>query len=261
MTLRAPTETPRVNSTMLHRDARHLALQQVGSDGQKKIAAGTVLLIGAGGIGCAAAQYLAASGIGHITIVDFDTIDATNLGRQILYNPTDIGEPKAEVAAARLRINNPDITITPVSSRLSGTALADEVLASDVVLDGSDNFTTRFDVNDACVTSGRRLISGSAIRLEGQIAVFGPDYDESPCYRCLYDDEDESLENCAGNGVLGPVPGVIGTLMAVEALKTFSDISTDTSRLLLYDATTSDFQSLKIVKRKDCAACGRIVAR
>jgi adenylyltransferase/sulfurtransferase len=224
---------------VLSRDARHLALEQVGSEGQQGIAAGTVLIIGAGGIGCASAAYLASSGVGHIRIADFDTVDATNLGRQILYTPGDIDKRKSEVAASRLQALNPDIKISAISERLQGEALIEAVATSDLVLDGCDNFATRFQVNDACVAAGRRLISGSAIRMEGQLAVFGPDYSAAPCYRCLYTEADESMDSCAGNGVLSPVPGVIGAMMAVEALKYFAGIESDTSSLHLYDAAAT----------------------
>jgi len=240
---------------MLTRDARHLALEQVGAGGQQRIAAGTVLLIGAGGIGCAAAAYLASSGIGHLKIADFDTVDVTNLGRQVLYSPDDVGKLKVEVAAKRLKQINPDVQVTSISERLQGEALYNEITSSDLVLDGCDNFATRFQVNDVCVSAGRRLISGSAIRLEGQMAVFGPDFDTTPCYRCLYTEADESLDSCAGNGVLSPVPGVIGTMMAVEALKYFSGIASDTSALHLYDAAATAFQTLRIQKRRNCPSC------
>ncbi|MCH7829199.1 MAG: HesA/MoeB/ThiF family protein [Proteobacteria bacterium] len=246
---------------MLSRDARHIALQQVGANGQQKIAAGTALLIGAGGIGCAAATYLASSGVGRLIISDFDTVDETNLGRQVLYTPEDVGKLKAEIAAQRLRTLHPGIEVTSITQRLEGDTLSTAILAADIVLDGCDNFATRFQVNDACVRAGRRLISGSAIRLEGQLAVFGPDYENSPCYRCLYVEADESLDNCAGNGVLAPVPGVIGTLMAVEALKFFVGIDTDTSVLRLYDAATTEFRSVRIRKREACPTCAASGAR
>jgi molybdopterin/thiamine biosynthesis adenylyltransferase len=241
---------------MMSRDARHLALEQVGILGQRRIADGTALLIGAGGIGCASAAYLASSGVGHILIADFDTVDETNLGRQILYAPEDVGGRKAEVAATRLRNLNPEIKVTAITSRLQGDALQDAVKSSDVVLDGCDNFATRFELNDACVSAGRRLISGAAIRLEGQLAVFGPNFDNSPCYRCLYAEADESMDSCAGNGVLAPVPGVIGTMMAVEALKYFAGIASDTSALRLYDAASTEFHTVRILKREDCPTCG-----
>ena len=223
-----------MTSTTLSRDARHLALPQVGADGQRRISESSVLLIGVGGIGCPAAAYLASSGVGRIVVCDFDTVDETNLGRQVLYGPGHIGELKADVAAARLRKINPEIDVTAITERLSGAALAKAVADVDVILDGSDNFATRFEVNDACVEAGRRLISGSAIRLEGQLAVFGPDYAASPCYRCLYEEADESLGSCAGNGVLAPIPGVIGTMMAVEALKFLAGVDSPVPLLRLY---------------------------
>ncbi len=237
------------------RDARHLALPQVGAEGQQRIAAGKVLLIGVGGIGCAAAAYLASSGVGQLTVVDFDTVDETNLGRQVLYTKAHVGELKADVAAARLRKINPDIDVVAINERLSGTALHNAVATADIVLDGSDNFATRFDVSAACVAASRRLVSGSAIRLEGQLAVFGPDYGESPCYQCLYADEDESLGDCSGQGVLAPIPGVIGTLMAVETLKFLAGLSAPAPVLRLYDGAASEFRHLGVSKRKDCPAC------
>jgi adenylyltransferase/sulfurtransferase len=237
------------------RDARHLALTQVGPKGQARIAAGSVLLIGAGGIGCAAGQYLASSGVGRVTICDFDTVDATNLGRQVLYGPDDIGKSKVHVAGARLAASNPDVELKLIDSRLDDDALAEIIAGVDVILDGSDNFATRFQVSDASVAAGRCLVSGAAIRLEGQLAVFGPDYAITPCYRCLYSEADESLENCAGNGVLAPVPGVIGTLMAVETLKQLAGLDVQTGRLLLFDAGSGDFRSVGIPKRGDCPAC------
>jgi len=240
----------------LSRHARHLALAQVGADGQERISGSTALLIGVGGIGCAAASYLAASGVGNLLLCDFDRVDATNLGRQFLYGPEDIGELKARQAAARLAKTNPDIQISAITERLAGEALASAVASADVVLDGSDNFATRFQINDACVIANTCLISGAAIRLEGQVAEFGPDFATSPCYRCLYREADESLENCAGNGVLGPVPGTIGSLMAVEALKFLAGIDSPRGILRLFDATSGEFRSLTVNKRDDCPACG-----
>jgi adenylyltransferase/sulfurtransferase len=244
-----------MSASSLSRHARHIALAQVGSAGQERIANSTALLIGVGGIGCATASYLAASGVGRLLLCDFDTVDATNLGRQVLYGPGDIGESKAEVAAARLSAINPDIDITAITTRLDDEALAGRVAEADVVLDGSDNFATRFQVNDACVGAETCLISGAAIRLEGQVTEFGPDYSESPCYRCLYKEADESLENCAGNGVLGPVPGAIGALMAVEALKYLAGIESNRGVLRLFDAVSGEFRAVTVKKRSDCLAC------
>lgn len=248
-----------MSTTMLSRDARHLALPQVGESGQRRISEGTALLIGVGGIGCAAATYLASSGVGRLMLCDFDTVDETNLGRQVLYGPGNIGELKSDVAAARLRKVNPNVDVISIPVRLTDEALVEAVGQADVVLDGCDNFSTRFQVNDACVTSARRLITGSAIRFEGQLAVFGPDYAESPCYRCLYVEADESLGNCAGNGVLAPVPGVIGTMMAAEALKFMAGVSAAAPILRLYDAVATEFHHIAVRKRSDCPTCAAIL--
>ncbi len=240
----------------VERAARHHALPQIGVPGQERIEAATALLIGLGGIGCAAASYLASSGVGHIMLCDFDTVDETNLGRQVLYGPADVGKLKVVSAASRLTAMNPDIRLTEISDRLSDAALTEAVSRADIVLDGCDNFATRFQVNDACVKEKRVLVSGAAIRFEGQLAVFGPDYSQLPCYRCLYEDADESLENCSGNGVLAAVPGVIGTMMAVATLKYLSGMPTEAPALELYDAMTGDWQKVRIKKRQNCPACG-----
>ena len=237
------------------RDARHLALAPVGAGGQAKIASGSVLLIGAGGIGCAVAQYLVSGGVGRVTICDFDTVDVTNLGRQVIYGPEDVGKSKARVAGTRLAARNPDVDVAIVDERLDDDGMAEAIGTADIVLDGCDNFSTRFQVNDACVAARKTLVSGAAIRLEGQLAVFGPDYTKGPCYRCLYTEADESLESCAGNGVLGPVPGVIGTLMAVETLKLLAGLEVARGVLHLYDAAAGTFSSVAIPKRKDCPVC------
>jgi adenylyltransferase/sulfurtransferase len=241
------------DSSQPGRSARHIALPQIGEEGQQSIESSAALIIGLGGIGCATASYLASSGVGHLLLCDFDTVDATNLGRQVLYGPADIGKLKANAAVTKLAAMNPDIRLTGITDRLSDDPLIEAVLQSDVVLDGCDNFATRFQVNDACVASNRCLISGSAIRFEGQIAVFGPDYSTSPCYRCLYQEADESLDNCTGNGVLAPVPGVIGTMMAVEALKFLSGVTgTKPGQLTLYDALSGQWRQVDIKKRTDC---------
>ncbi len=238
------------------RYARHIALPQIGEEGQARISGSTALIIGLGGIGCATASYLACAGVGQLLLCDFDTIDETNLGRQTLYGPADVGQLKAVRAASRLAAMNPDVRLTEVPDRLSDDALMEAVCQADVVLDGCDNFATRFQVNDAAVNKNTALVSGAAIRLEGQLAVFGPDYKETPCYRCLYQESDESLDNCSGNGVLSPVPGVIGTLMAVEALKLLAELDVEIGILNLYDAAATEWQKLRIQKRKSCSACG-----
>lgn len=245
-----------MSTTRVHRDARHVALAQVGEQGQARIASASALVVGVGGLGCAAATYLASAGVGELFLADFDTVDATNLGRQVLFGPGDIGQAKAAVAADRLAQQNPGIRIRPLTERLDDDALKQTVGKASVVLDCTDNFATRFRVNDACVETGRCLVSGSAIRLEGQLAVFGPDYGVSPCYRCLYTEADESLLDCAGNGVFAPVPGVIGTMMAVEALKYLAGLDSPRGMLRLYEGGSGRFHSVKIPKRADCPACG-----
>lgn len=240
------------------RAARHLALAQIGAAGQARIASSTALLVGIGGIGCATATYLASSGVGRLILMDFDTVDATNLGRQPLYTPADIGKLKAECAQIKLRELNPDINIICISDRLHGEALAAEVKSADVVLDGCDNFATRFAVNDACIKHARALVSAAAIRFEGQIAVFGPDYAVSPCYRCLYAEADESLDNCSGNGVLAPVPGIIGALAATEGLKILAGIGSNCGQLTLFDALAAEWRQVRIARRNDCPGCGHL---
>ena len=241
----------------MNRNIRQIALSRVGEEGQARIGAATALIIGLGGIGCASASYLASAGVGQLLLCDFDTVDETNLGRQILYGPADIGQLKAVRAASRLAAMNPDVKLTEIPDRLSDDALAEAANQADIVLDGCDNFATRFQVNEAVVSQGRVLVSGAAIRFEGQLSVFGPDYRKSPCYRCLYAEADESLDSCAGNGVLAPVPGVIGTAMAVEALKILAGIETEFGKLNLYDALSSSWQKVTIRKRSNCPTCGR----
>jgi molybdopterin/thiamine biosynthesis adenylyltransferase len=241
----------------IDRAARHHALPQIGTEGQERLRSGTVLLIGLGGIGCAAASYLSSSGVGRLVLCDFDSVDETNLGRQTLYGPGDVGRLKVEAATTRLALMNPETRLAEIPHRLSGDALAEAVDQADIVLDGCDNFATRFQVSDACVRRGRTLVSGAAIRFEGQLAVFGPDYVSSPCYRCLYEEADESLDNCSGNGVFSPVPGVVGTLMAAETMKRLIGIGDAQCKLSLYDGLSGEWQKIGIRKRTDCEACGK----
>ncbi len=239
----------------LSRDARHLALPQVGAEGQARIAAGKVLLIGAGGLGNAIAAYLAAAGVGELVVADFDRVDESNLGRQFLFGPADVGERKVSVLARRLGEINPNVVIREAPIRIDSSSVDELVAAVDIVLDGSDNFRTRFVVADACVRHAKALVAGSAIRLEGQVATFGPDYDESPCYRCVYSEADESLEDCAGNGVFSPVPGVVGTLMAVDALKLLAGLPVQRGHLTLFDGVSSEFRSVRVKRSGGCQRC------
>jgi len=241
------------------RDARHIALAEIGNEGQARIAAGKIFIVGLGGLGCPAAEYLAASGVGTLVVNDFDHVDMTNLSRQILYGPGDVGRLKTEAAAERLTTLNPDVSIRCISERLDADRLEAEFRDMTLVLDGSDNFATRLAVNRAAVRAGVPLVFGAAIRLEGQLGVF-ENSGGGPCYRCLYDDEDEWLGNCQGNGVLAPVPGVIGTLMAVEALKLLAGVPSGLRhRMLLWDAKSGDWQGIGLAARPDCPDCQKSV--
>lgn len=241
-----------MNST---RYARHIALPEIGETGQASIAAAKILIVGLGGLGCPAAQYLAASGVGSLVLNDFDRVDESNLPRQILYRPADVGELKVDAARAHLQALNPAVSIRSVADRLEPAALEAEIAQASLVLDGSDNFATRLAVNRGAVRSGTPLVFGAAIRFEGQVGVF-LNQGQGPCYRCLYDDEDEWLGNCQGNGVLAPVPGVVGTIMAVEALKVLLGLkSVPCNRLLLWDAKSGGWQELKLKVVPDCPVC------
>jgi adenylyltransferase/sulfurtransferase len=239
------------------RYARQIALADVGAEGQARLGRARVLVVGLGGLGCPAALYLATSGIGRLVLNDFDRVDETNLPRQILYGPEDVGALKVEAAKKRLRALNPEVEVVCLPERLDGTALDAAVAAVDVVLDGTDNFGARFAVNRACVARRVPLVSGAAVRVEGQVAVF-PNRGDGPCYSCLYNDEDEWLGDCQGNGVLAPVPGVIGTLMAEEALKlVLGWPSALHNRLLLWDAKRGEWQSVALKRDPECAVCSR----
>ena len=238
------------------RYARQVALQDVGEQGQERLAGASMLLVGLGGLGCPAAQYLASSGVGRLALNDFDHVDETNLPRQILFTAADVGKLKVEAARERLLELNPELEVVCVAERLEGAALEAAVGAVDVVLDGTDNFATRFAVNRACFARRVPLVSGAAVRIEGQIAVF-PLAGDGPCYACLYNDEDEWLGDCHGNGVLAPVPGVIGTLMAEEALKlVLGWDSALRNRLLLWDAKRGEWQSVALKRDPECVVCG-----
>lgn len=254
MTRDADTE---LSDAQLARYARQIVLPQVDLHGQARLLASHALVVGLGGLGSPAALHLAGAGVGRLTLVDFDTVDLSNLHRQGLHGMADIGRPKVESARDALLARNPEIRIEIVSERLTGPALAHHVAAADVVLDCTDNFAARFAINAACVAARKPLVSGAAIRLDGQIAVFRADRDDSPCYRCLYRDEMQEAEHCSRVGVLPPVPGVIGTLQALEALKVLMDIGeTLTGRLLLFDALRCEWRTVRLRRDPDCPACG-----
>lgn len=239
------------------RYSRQISLAGVGESGQKRLADSQVLLIGAGGLGTPAGLYLASSGVGHLVINDFDTIDASNLPRQILYRDTDNGQHKASVAANRLNEINPEIEAVPIQKKLDSDALATHINSSDVVLDCTDNFASRWLINELCAQQKTALVSGAAIRMEGQLSVFRHDLATPPCYRCLYREEDENLDNCAGQGILAPVAGTIGCMMATETIKLLlGQTSQLHGHLWVYDAGSGASRMLKIAARPDCPVCG-----
>jgi len=241
----------------LLRYSRQIILPQVGTEGQEKLLNARVIIIGLGGLGAPAAMYLAAAGVGSLTLIDFDEVDLTNLQRQIIHSTPDIGRPKVESAQNSLLQLNPEIEITTISEKLSEQELAEVIESATVVLDCSDNFTTRFAVNRCCLKHKVALVSGAAIRMEGQISLFNPSDSESPCYNCLYKGGDELDETCTQTGVLAPLVGVIGSMQALESMKIIMGIGESLSgRLLLLDALSMEWRSLKLPKDPACPTCG-----
>jgi len=245
-----------MNDNQLLRYSRQIMLPQVDAEGQQKLLDSSVLIVGAGGLGSPAALYLAAAGVGQLTIYDNDEVDLTNLQRQISHHTTDIGTEKVISTRNKLIALNPDINVTAVKQKLQGEQLEMEVNKADVVLDCSDNFATRFAVNAACVKHQTPLVSGAAIRFEGQLTVFTPGTNNSPCYNCLYSHDGEELQNCATNGVIAPITGIIGSIQALEAMKIIMAIGeTLTGRLLLLDGLTMEWQTMRFRKNPDCPTC------
>jgi adenylyltransferase/sulfurtransferase len=241
----------------LLRYSRHIMLPEVDIEGQEKLLASRVLIIGMGGLGSPVALYLAAAGVGHLAVVDFDTVDLSNLQRQIAHGTADIGRRKVDSARDRLRALNPHVQVTPIDHALAGEALLAEVRLADVVVDASDNLSTRLAVNAACVRARRPLVSGAAIRLEGQVLVYHPQQGDAPCYRCLFRGEQELDERCAQTGVLAPLLGIIGGIQATETLKVLIGFGEPlVGRLLLLDARTMEWQCVTLRKNPACPACG-----
>jgi len=241
----------------LRRYSRHLVLPEVGAKGQRRLRASRVLLIGGGGLGSPAALYLAAAGVGELGIIDFDRVEISNLQRQVLYGSSDVGRPKPEAAVDRLADLNPHVVVRPITEALSSANALDLLRTYDVVLDGSDNFATRYLVNDACVLLGKPDVYGSVYRFEGQVSVF--DGRRGPCYRCLYPQPPppDSVPSCAEGGVLGVLPGLVGTLQAIEAVKLLLPAGEPLiGRLLLVDALETRFRELHLTKSEACVVCG-----
>jgi len=253
----AASSTATLSKEEIMRYSRHLIMPEVGMDGQLKLKQAKVLCIGTGGLGAPLGLYLAAAGVGRIGLVDFDSVDLTNLQRQILFGTDDIGRPKIEAATDRLRNLNPDIQIDRFETRLTSENALDILKNYDIVVDGTDNFPTRYLVNDACVILGKPNVYGSIFRFEGQITIFGAP--GGPCYRCLYPEPPPPglVPSCAEGGVLGVLPGIVGAIQAAETLKLIIGKGEPLiGRLLLFDALAMRFRELKLRKNAECPACG-----
>jgi adenylyltransferase/sulfurtransferase len=248
---------PTLSKDEIQRYSRHLIMPEVGMDGQLKLKRARVLTIGTGGLGAPLGLYLAAAGVGHLGLVDFDAVDSSNLQRQVTFTTTDVGKPKAEAAKARLKALNPAIEIVSYETRLTSENALDLFRDYDIIVDGTDNFPTRFLVNDACILLGKPNVYGSIFRFEGQATVFG--YPDGPCYRCLYPEPPPPglVPSCAEGGVLGVLPGIVGSIQAMETIKLILGAGDPlVGRLLLFDALAMRFRELKLKKNPDCPMCG-----
>ena len=244
-----------MDDEQLLRYSRQILLPEFGIEGQERLRAGRVLVVGAGGLGSPVALYLAAAGVGRIVIADDDRVDLSNLQRQILHATARIGQPKVESARIALAALNPHVDVLPLPRRLEGDLLVEQVAAADVVVDGSDSFATRFAVNAACVATGRPLVSGAVIRWEGQVSVFAARPGD-PCYRCLYGAGGDIEDTCSHNGILAPVAGIVGSIQATETLKLLAGVGTLLAgRLLLLDALEMRFRSLALTRDPACPVC------
>jgi len=253
----APDTLPELSREEILRYSRHLILPDVGLEGQRRLKAARVLLVGAGGLGSPAALYLAAAGVGTLGLVDFDVVDVTNLQRQVLHGTADVGRPKLDSAADRLTDINPHVDLERFETRLTSANALDIIREFDLVVDGTDNFPTRYLVNDACVLAGRPNVYGSIFRFEGQASVFATT--DGPCYRCLFREPPPPglVPSCAEGGVLGVLPGLVGTIQATEAVKLILGIGEPLiGRLLLVDALRAQFRTLTLRRDPSCPACG-----
>ncbi len=253
-----PTVTPlSLTDSQRRRYSRHLLVPEVGEEGQAKLLQSRVLLIGAGGLGSPAAYYLAAAGVGTLGLIDSDVVDESNLQRQILHNTSRLGKPKVESARETILGLNPDITVNAINDRLTKENVLDLIREYDVILDGTDNFPTRYLLNDASIIANKPVVHGSVFRFEGQVTVFKPF--DGPCYRCLFPEPPPPAlaPNCAEAGVLGVLPGTIGMLQATEVIKLLLGIGEPLiGRLLTYDALTEEFNELRLFRNPNCPACG-----
>jgi molybdopterin/thiamine biosynthesis adenylyltransferase len=245
-----------MNDDDLLRYSRQIMLPEIEIVGQEKLAHARVLIVGLGGLGCPVAMYLAAAGVGHLTLLDFDRVDLSNLQRQIAHTTGRIGQTKVASAAQTITDLNPAVELSCISEKLDDLALAAEIEKAEVVVDCTDNFEVRFQINEYCVASKTPLVSGAAIRLEGQVMVYDPMTPNSPCYRCLYQSADDAALNCAENGVAAPVVGVIGAIQATEVLKLLIGFGQSLAGfLLVFDAKTMEWRKLKLSKNTECTTC------
>jgi adenylyltransferase/sulfurtransferase len=250
-------EDVKLSREEIQRYSRHLIMPEVGMEGQLKLKRARVLTIGTGGLGAPLGLYLAAAGVGHLGLVDFDVVDSSNLQRQVTFTTADVGKPKSEAAKARLSALNPAIEIVSYETRLTSENALDLFRDYDIIVDGTDNFPTRFLVNDACILLGKPNVYGSIFRFEGQATVFG--YPDGPCYRCLYPEPPPPglVPSCAEGGVLGVLPGIVGSIQAMETIKLILGTGEPlVGRLLLFDALAMRFRELKLRKNQDCPMCG-----
>jgi len=242
-----------MNDAQLLRYSRQIMLPAIDIAGQEKLLAAKVLIVGLGGLGSPVAMYLAAAGVGHLVLADHDRVDVSNLQRQIVHRSNAVGAPKVESAAATLERLNPDVGLTLLAEKLDASRLHTVVRDVDLVIDGTDNFATRYAVNDACFDAGVPLVSGAAIRVEGQVAVFDPRKPDAPCYRCLYPEADSTPLNCAENGVAAPLVGIIGSVQAMEAMKLIVGVGTSLAGYVLYfDALEMDWRKLRLRRSPSC---------
>lgn len=239
------------------RYSRHLSLEQIGATGQQKLANAHILIIGLGGLGSPAALYLASAGIGHLTFADFDTVELSNLQRQIAHDSNRVGQLKTDSARTAALAINPDCRIDTINYAMDEEDLAALLPECTVVLDCTDNFPTRFAINDACVVHKVPLVSGAAIRFDGQISVYDSRQAGAPCYRCLYGDSDSTADTCAQAGILGPVVGMVGCVQAIEAIKLVCGIGDSLAgRLVLFDGLAMEWNEIQLKKNPACRICG-----
>jgi adenylyltransferase/sulfurtransferase len=246
-----------MNDHELLRYSKQIMLPQIDIEGQQKINDSTILIIGMGGLGSPTALYLAATGVGHIIIADFDQVELSNLQRQIIHSTSDIGDDKVNSAKSKLLELNPNITVTVVNEIMHSDNLSSLIQDVDIVLDGTDNFESRFEINKACVEHHKPLISAAVIRFEGQISVFRGYEVDQPCYQCLYSEQGGGRDSCVENGVLAPVAGLVGTIQALQAIKVLLGLGEQLcGELLLIDGLDLSFRKVKIVKDSECPICG-----